>query len=252
MASLWSARRVGAILSQPYRFLGQGAKLRAYVSADDRFVLKTPNTAEQFVRWFVEDDADVARLTALSGHRDPIDAARAMLARAQDSYRLAADELADETGLVFLHLAPTTDFDHRRVSIDGEPRLDADADTYIMQHRAELVRARIKASERAGDRAASLRVLDDVIDLIGRIWRQGITEDSFNFHNNYGYVGDTLIQFDIGEFFKSWDRVREEMRELKVLRQRSQAYLRRKYPDLADEFDARVRARLTPEALGSE
>ena len=252
MASLWPAQRIGAALSQPYRFLGQGAKVRAYVSADDRYVLKTPNTAEQFVRWFVDDDDDLARLTELSGRADPIEAAQAMLARARDSYRLAAAELVDETGLLFLHLAPTTDFDRLRVSIDGEPRLDAVADTYIVQHRAELVRARIKAHERVGDRAASLRVLDDVIDLIGRIWRRGITEDSFNFHNNCGYVGDTLIQIDIGEFDKSWDRVRDEMHSLKVLRQKSQAYLRRKYPALADEFDARVRARLTPAALGMD
>ncbi len=250
MASLWPPQRVGAVLSQPFRYLARGAKVRAYVAADDRYVLKILNSAEDFVDWFVDEDDDLARLKAASSRDDPIAAARVMLARAQSSYRLAAAELTEETGLLYLHLGATTDFADLEVTINGEKRLDADSDSYIVQHHAELVRARIKACEHAGDRDGSLRILDDVVALIGHIWRKGITEDSFNFHNNYGYVGDRLIQFDIGEFDKSADRVRDEIRALKVLRQKSQAYLRRKYPELADAFEARARTRLTADALG--
>ena len=234
------------ILEQPFRFLGRGAKVHAYLSADGGTVLKTLNAPADVAQWFAEDGRPLDGPAWDLGD-DALVAAEHLLARTVDSYRLAAAELWEETGLVWLQLEPAGG--GPLIQLGEGPTLDAGRAPFILQHYAELVRHRIDVCEQADDHDASRAVLDDVIGLIAAIWRQGITEDSFNFHNNYGYVQGSLIQVDVGEFHKSADMVREQLRDPKVLRRKSQAWLRRKYPPLADYFEEQVHRRLTAASL---
>lgn len=239
---------VRRILAQPYRYLDRGAKVRAYLSADGQFVLKTLNEAADVARWFAEDGRPLDGPSWDLGDNVAA-AAESLLARSRESYRLAAAELRQETGLVWLQLAPAG-IAGLAVQLRDAPPFDAGRDPFILQRHAELVRHRIDACEAVGDHAGSCAVLDDVIGLIASIWRKGITEDGFNFHNNYGYAGERMIQIDIGEFHQSTDMVRAQLAQPKVLRKKSQAWLRRKYPPLAEYFEAQVRRRLNPEAFG--
>ncbi len=239
---------VRRILAQPYRYLDRGAKVRAYLSADGHYVLKTLNEAADVARWFAEDGRPLDGAGWDLGN-DAVAAAEVLLARTRESYRLAAAELRKETGLIWLQLAPAG-IAGLAVRLRDAPPFDAGRDPFILQCHAELVRHRIDACEAVGDQAASRAVLDDVIGLIATIWRKGITEDGFNFHNNYGYAGEEMIQVDIGEFHKSKMMVRAQLAHPKVLRKKSQAWLRRKYPPLAEYFEAQVHRRLSEEAFG--
>lgn len=237
---------VRCLLEQPFRFLSRGAKVHAYRSADGGTVLKTLNAPADVAQWFAEDGRPLDGPPWDLGD-DALAAAEHLLARTLDSYRLAAAELWQETGLVWLQLEPAGS--GPLVRLGEGPALDAGRAPFILQHYAELVRHRIDDHEQTADHDGSRAVLDDVIGLIAAIWRKGITEDSFNFHNNYGYVQGRLIQVDVGEFHKSMDMVREQLRDPKILRRKSQAWLRRKYPRLADYFEEQVRHRLTAASL---
>ncbi len=239
---------VRRILAQPYRYLDRGAKVRAYLSADGQFVLKTLNEAADVARWFAEDGRPLDDPSWDLGD-NVVAAAETLLARTRVSYRLAAAELRQETGLVWLQLAPAG-IVGLAVQLREAPAFDAGHDPFILQRHAELVRHRIDACEAVGDHAGSRAVLDDVVGRIATIWRKGITEDGFNFHNNYGYAGERMIQIDIGEFHDSTDMVRAQLARPKVLRKKSQAWLRRKYPPLAEYFEAQVRRRLSEEVFG--
>ncbi len=246
----WPMREdVRRILEQPFHFLNRGAKVHAYRSADGRTVLKTLNAPADVARWFADDGRPLDGPAWDLGD-DALAAAEAMLERTLDSYRMSAAEMWQDTGLVWQQLEPAGS--GPMAPLGGGASLDTGNAPFILQHYADLVRHRIDASECNGDQGSSRTVLDDVIGLIASIWRKGITEDSFNFHNNYGYAQGRMIQVDVGEFHKSAEMVREQLRSPKVLRRKSQAWLRRKYPALADYFEAQVRLRLNEQAFGPD
>ncbi len=223
-------------LAQSYAPLARGAKVRVYASADGRTVLKLPVSARELAQWFAEDGRPLLATGWAPGARDEDEAAQILLARTLDSYRLAEARLAKESGLIALHLEPGMG---SRLTVDlGDRNLDADRDAYILQERAEPVRACIDRAMAAGDGAAARRILDEVAALIRRIWAMGIVEETANFHTNYGFAGNRLILLDIGELIRSDARVRTDRAAPKLLRKKGMAWLERKYPELAEHLAA--------------
>lgn len=241
------------LLAQPFAYLSRGGKVRAYAAADGAVVLKTLNPPAGIIDWYAEDGLrlhEVAWARGLGGSDNAI--ARRIYAGGLASYRLAAAALAEETGLLHLAAAPTGAAGPVvEVTEEGgaSGRLDLGQTPFILQRRATLVGAVLKARLAAGDETGCRRVLDDVIALIEAIWRKDITDDTFNFHNNCGYAGGRLIQIDIGELIAGRAAVVDRARSEKVLHKKSFAWLARQDQGLADYFAAQVRARLNPAAV---
>ncbi len=244
---------LSTLLAQPYTYLSRGGKVRVYASADGAVVLKTLNTPSGIVGWYAEDGL---RLSDVPWARKLGDTDDAIAARIYTdglaSYRLAAAHLVDETGLLHFSSAPQ---DGAGSAVDvveagGERRrLDLGHGPYILQRRATLVADVLKERLAAGDTAGCRRVLDDVIGLILAIWRKGITDDTFNFHNNCGYAAERLLQLDIGELIASRAAVLERAHTQKALQKKSFAWLARRDRRLADYFAGQVRVRLSVAAV---
>lgn len=239
------------ILAQPFSYLMRGGKVRAFASADGTIVLKTLNTLAAIIGWYAEDGVkltEVAWARGLGATEAAI-AAR-IYADGLASYQLAAAMSADETGLLALYPTGAAGAVVRVTDEDGTAAtLDLATTPFILQRRATLVRAVIDARLAVSDLAGCRRVLDDVIGLILALWRQGITDDTFNFHNNCGYADGRLIQIDIGELIADRAAVLARARAQKVLHKKSFAWLTARDRGLADDFAARVRARLTVTAI---
>lgn len=230
------------LLAQPFSSFARGAKVRVYASADGRTVLKLPVSAEELAAWFVADGRPLLTTGWVQGATDELAAARVLLARTEASYRLAADKLSEATGLIAIHLDPTANL-RLSIQVDGG-RLDANRASFILQYRARPLRACIDAATSAGDRSTAAAMLDDLIAFTLGLWAKGIVDDTANFHTNYGYVGNRLILFDIGELVETKDRVLTERAAPKLLRKKGMAWLARCHPDLAHYFIERFREAL--------
>ena len=235
-----------SFLAQPFTLLGRGAKVKVYGSADGRVVLKRPVRPEELAAWFAEDGRPLLSTGWVADAADELAAARVLLARTESSYRLAAARLAEETGLIALHLDPTRDL-RLSLAVDGRT-LDADRESFILQWRARPLRACIDASVNAGDTREAERMLDDLIALTLGLWAKGVVDDTANFHTNYGTVGARLILFDIGELIESAERVRAERAAPKLLRKKGMAWLERRHPDLARYFLSGLRRAIADDA----
>lgn len=238
---------IATILDQPFAPLARGCNVRVYASADGNYVLKTWTTPADIIEWFASDGLAVTDLPWAPALAPPgadvptiIDTIQA---RAVASYRLAAEHLAAETGLVHLQCPDdppkTTPFP--AVSIDNQT-FDATAEPFILQHRAALVRHRLSGATQDQGRA----IIDAVVGLIRHFWTQGIADDTLNFHNNMGFLGNRLVQVDIGEFSHSRDTIRDHAATNKILNKKSFAWLTREHPDLADYMRDQVTRHLSP------
>ncbi|MFQ5972049.1 MAG: hypothetical protein ACE5Q3_06915 [Alphaproteobacteria bacterium] len=241
---------LGGILAEPFQYLSRGGKLRVYASADGRYVLKVPTTPAEIVAWH---ESDGVRLTELAWARglgsDDLAIARRILDGGIESYRLAASRLWREAGLVHVHLPPYEDLEARVVVSDETAPVDLSRSPFIVQHRAELLGRRIERLHATGDLEGCRACLDDLVRLIERIWAKGIAEHTLNFHNNTGYAARCLILLDVGELEESRGRVLAHARDEKILHKKSQAWLARRFPGLADDLASRIRLRLNPDAV---
>lgn len=233
--------KITAILDQSFTPLARGGNVRVYASADGRHVLKTWASEADVIEWFADDgdkvtDLPWARALAPPG-ADEKTIIAAMQARALASYRLAAADLAAETGLVHLQ-APGETGPFPTISLPTGA-FAAATQPFILQHRAELVRHRLRATPGPA-------VIDAVIALVRHFWSKGIADDTLNFHNNMGFLADRLIQVDIGEFSRSKDTIRDHAATQKILAKKSFAWLSREHPDLAAYMRDQVTRHLSP------
>src|SRR5919205_202009 len=166
-------------------------------------------------------------------------AAEILFHRSVESIKLAARELQHQTGLIYVHLMQTSSL-KTKLNAAGF-QIEADAIPFVIQVKAQLVKDRLTELLDRGDSEKAKLVLDQVLDLVIDFWSHGITEDTFNFHTNYGYTGaDKLIQIDVGELHHSLPKLLEEARDQRILRNDSFKWLASTYPDLASYFTQQV------------
>jgi hypothetical protein len=126
------------------------------------------------------------------------------------------------------------------------------AQQYWVQDRSllQMVQERISATMERGDTVRAQEIISEILEFVFNLWKRGITEDTYNFHNNYGYLASgQLIQVDIGSFWKGAERVKEQMKKQLILQKESFAWLQTHYPGLAVFLQKEFQIRLHKSSL---
>ena len=242
-----------AILSQPFRHLARGGSVQVYGSADGAFVFKALASIDDIIAWHASDGhalTDLPWAMALSeqtANPTAPEIAEQIRAATCTSFHLANQRLRRDSGLIHLHI-PLGDTDLPKIEC-GERIVDPASEVFVVQHMAERVDRAITRHMAAGNTAAALQIIDDVIALIRRLWAMGIAEQTLNFHNNYGYADGRLILLDIGDLRESRAMVMDHAQQQKILHKKSAAWLQRDHPELGDYLAGQVRRHLSSEAL---
>jgi hypothetical protein len=243
----FSATEVNAVLSQPFSYLDEGSRMVAYLSADGQYVLKllkSPAGIEaQFRAWGI----DLGSVPWSLKPGDPMGTAELLFNRAIENCVLAYRELPEETGLVFLHHEETTDL-IPEVALAGH-KMDPNGTLFVIQKKARLLKETLFGLMQRGEVETAQKQLDKLLDFIIHLWRMGITENTFNFLDNYGLAGDRLIQVDICELRKDSKRVLAEIEAKTILGRDSFRQLANRYPLLTDYLRQQVLSRFKPESV---
>lgn len=182
-----------SILSQKFTFLGEGAQAIAFASEDGKYVLKlfkmrrfTPSYMDQLCPHVVR-----RRLKNLHW--------------VFNGYRNAYQDLRRESGLVWIHLAKTSTI-HQTLTIfdrDGiEHHIDADATEFVIQENAELIFRRLTRLYKEGKKSELEKAIASIQALVQYRIDKGYVDRDKAVSNNYGFVGNRAIQFDIGRLYK--------------------------------------------------
>ena len=178
-------------LKQPFRYLAAGSQSYAFVSEDGKTVIKFFRMKHRILHLkdlWTQDRSEERKQNLLSIY---------------DAHRLAFQEMKDDAGLLYLHLNKT---DHLRSKVKLIDRLgrahfvDLDGVEFVLQERAELIFSRLKkllTNPQKWDEAVS-----DVMELIQRRIDRGISDHDKAVTHNFGFVGDRVIQLDIGRIHK--------------------------------------------------
>ncbi len=177
--------------TQTYRFIGRGRQCFAFASEDGRYVLKLPRT-------------NIYQIPLLSFGRDY--SGRAEQERfILNSFKIAYEDLRQETGTVALHFGQTEAKRPRVTLIDSlgvRYYLPLQRTTFVLQYRHPILMKAFTEALKQGNRSEAEKILSAFIDVVIDRGKKGIWNRDESFLRNYGYDGERAYQIDIGSFYK--------------------------------------------------
>jgi hypothetical protein len=187
---------VQKIFPQTFYYLASGNQCYAFVSEDGQYVLKFFKMQHLFPGGWLHH-FPFSLLERLGFKNAPRQAF--FLERIFANYKEAYEALREETGLIYIHLNKSREFKSKVGLIDSKGRksvVDLDSVEFIVQKRTmkifDYFEALLKESKWE-DLRASIR---SFLQLIALKCEKGFVDQDLSFRNNFGFVGNTAIQFD--------------------------------------------------------
>ncbi len=229
------------IFSQKFHYLGCGGQSFVFVSEDNDYVIKFFKHRKTRKPWlrFPVPGMEHSRLKKLN---------RALFKLNRDftSYKIAFEELREETGLIYLHLNKGTGLNRSLRIVDKigiEHEIDLDKIEFIVQKRAELLYPRIQTLMETGDAPSAKQAVNAILETIVSRCKKGIFDEDPRIHNNLGLLREKAIFIDVGRFVHDTTRMSSDVyiNDLKIITgKRFRPWLERNYPELAVYLDEEI------------
>lgn len=225
-------------LSQPYYYLAWGSQTFVFSSQDDKYVIK-------FFKQRLFNPSPVLNTIPLPPilHRfrekrnfKRID----KLTRDFASYKMAFEELKEETQLVYVHLNAIPL--NKKLKIKDKcgivHELDLDKFSFIVQKKAEPAYYHICRLMQQGDIQEAKNAIKKVVSLIKTRCEKGFKDRDPDVRTNCGFVGNIAVKLDVGRLektdaFQQADTIQAEIEKVTAP---FQMWIATFYPILSETF----------------
>ena len=217
-------------LNQPFRFLSKGHQCYAFISQDEKYILK-------FLRWNkIEPPFWTEYLPPNWTHKFYQDRKEK---KSLDfaSYEIAFNELKEETGVLYLHLEKTKFLNTSLCLYDAikvRYFLPSDDVEFILQKKVDLFPSYLEKNKKNTEELYSF--FSKLTSLLSLRYQKGIHDSDISLEYNMGVIDGNPILFDIGNLKKEKESLSKQdflQKESKLV----QAFLKRKYPEFNLYFE---------------
>lgn len=225
---------VDQILSQKFTYLARGSQAFAFISEDQKYILKLFKQH----KWHPKNILGYLPLPFNPFYRD-------YLNRQNKQHSLLSSCMAallhvkEDTGVLFAHLNPT----HLRVApitiVDkhGKPwTLDLSQSCFMLQKKADLFYPHVQMLMEKGDVEGAKYAITSTIKLLDRFYSKGVFENNAILRKNFGFIDNEAIQFDIGKFKFDASRTPDK-REIRIASKNFHRWIGKNYPELLPHFN---------------
>lgn len=223
------------LLTQTYHYLDCGSQSYVFVSEDGKTILKLFKFQHMRTPPWLNIFPSAGRLGEKRAKK------REILEKTFTSYSIAYDYLREETGLLYLHLAKTDHLKQQLTIIDKIGRhhtLDLDAIEFILQKRGTLAYDTINTWMKQGEVKKAEEGICNLLKLATYRCQLGIFDKDPDFSTNFGFIGETPFQIDLGRLSLSEEEKRSEVYRPEMIRitRDFEAWIGENHPDLLDSF----------------
>ncbi len=230
------------ILGQEFHYLGNGTQCYAFLSKDGEYVLKFFKMKhlmpKNWLRFFPIPGLGQYRFNKTEGR----------IARRKQiftSHKMAYKYLREETGLIFVHLNKTRDLGVTTALCDrfGQKlQVRPDQLEFILQRKATPITEHIDKLMKTGrvdEAKSSIRTL---LRHVVNKSKRGFLDKDFNPSHNYGFVGNQIIHYDVGQIVQDDDAVKPShyLREVLRVSTNLEQWLAINYPELLPTLEEDV------------
>jgi hypothetical protein len=206
------SNEISAVLARPFFYLGRGAQAFVFESEDGKFVLKLFRGTPKFhpwKRWLRTTLSGKKERTRLEDKIPPL----------FNACQMAYTELRDWTGLVYMHLNPTKDLlpTSRLVScLRRSTRVDLNQSRFVLQKKGKTIADTFQYAIENNDREKGVRLVRSFASLLQERSRKNISNSDKTLWTNFGFVGETAIEWDFGRYYYNPDLQTNGGREKEV------------------------------------
>lgn len=200
------------VLSNPFSYVSRGAQAYVFASEDGQFVLKLFRGSPRSHRWnrYLRH-----RFLGKKERRGVLEKIPALFAACQ----LAYTKVPELTGLVYMHLNATKDLLPNTFLINGMKKkipIDLNHCRFVLQKKGRPIRDSFLEAVHANDQAKYRRLARAFVSLLEERTLKNIGNLDRTIWYNFGFVGETAIEWDFGRYYYNPDFQDRSFREQEI------------------------------------
>ena len=236
------------IFSQKFRYLDRGGQSAVFISADENYVLKFYRFPSHLrpLGWIKHPLAyhfSKKRERIKEHNLEKLDITF-------QSFLLAYNELKEDSGLLYVHLNPTTDQQFSVTLVDhlnNHYLVDLDHVAFVLQKKATGIFPRLHTLIKKGEKEKAKHHLNSLVHLITNRCNKGIIDNDAILDQNYGFAGSEAIHVDVGRLARdaSIKDPAKTQKHTQTLFKILSSWLKEESPELSNYFEERLEATLS-------
>lgn len=237
-------QKIDAILSQKFTYLGKGCQSYVFISDDGQYVLKFFKYQRFRPQFWLPYLTFIPWVDQYYNFK--IEQKKEKLEKIFRSWKIAYEELPEQTGVVFIHLNKESDFNQTLLIKDKmgfDHQLDAGQMEFLVQKRADMLCPTLDRFIEKGDIEGSKHLLDRLIVMIHSEYLNGYADNDHALMQNTGVIDGRPVHIDVGQFIYN-DLVKDPgiyHQELYNKTFKFRHWLRKKNASLADHLEMRLK-----------
>lgn len=237
-----SSPELDEILSQKFTYLARGTQSYAFVSEDQKYVLK-------FIKMnHLTSDPWLKYLPSFLGGKLRYKKVELREQRFQNLFNtlhFCHEKFQDETGVKFIHLNPSPTWNKtvHLISKKGESlTLPLQDVPFIIQERADLIFPRLFQLIKDNKIEEAKQAITSLFELLWKRGNLGLFDEDRSVSNNFGFVGEKVIQLDIGGLVIKAPDEKASLEEIQRIASRIREKIEVHHPEFLPYFDEAARS----------
>lgn len=233
--------KIAQILDQPFHFLGSGTQFYAFESQDGQTVIKfIKHNRRRPVTWINHVKFPICD----QWRKNLILKREKRLYELMNSCKLAYNHLKEETGLIYVHLNKTPEWNKQLTITDSigiAHTVDLNTTEFLLQKKATLFCETVANNLTEGE-----KYIDALLHLITSHCRKGIANLDLIINRNLGIHQGKVLAIDFGSLFENPRLTTRAGFKREVFLEILQAreWIQNDHPDLLNYFDQKLQTLL--------
>ena len=186
------------ILNQKFKYFSKGCQTYVFESLDKNYVLKFIRyNRYEIPLWVKFQNFDFEYKNRRNFYK------KKLLDTSLNSYKIAIDELKDETQIIYVHLQKTDNLTKDFQIIDKLNReffIDLNDFGFVIQKKAVPLYQFLKENKK--NIFLLKNIMDSYLETTSKIYDKNIINDDYNSLKNAGVIDNTVYHIDLGSFVK--------------------------------------------------
>lgn len=236
-------------VDQPYRYLGKGCQSYVFGSEDGQYVIKFFKYQRYRLQPWL---AYFPPLPAIVKYRqEKMDKKWNKLNGFVKSWKIAFENLKEETALVFVHLNKTDHLNQKMTLFDKlgqKHEIDLDSMEFCIQRRAGMLCDTLLAFQSNGDLIGAQQLIHQLLNTILSEYARGLADNDHALMQNTGVAQGRAVHIDVGQFVFNENVKKPEVfhQELFTKTYKFKIWLREYYPELGEYLEKELQQIIGP------
>ncbi len=230
-----------SILEQKFSYLSKGSQAYVFLSEDKQYVLK-------FYKLHIYEPSSFLAYLPFGPWHERWMYKKRKYASTLMSLDTAFKHFKEETGLLYVHLAPTNTLKKNVEVVDRRGKhqmVELDRALFVVQKKADLVYPYISQLLQNGKIEEAKNALSSIFAMLESLGRQGVTDNDMMIYKNCGFIEGRAAQIDIGKMRIEKTRIGSEVYKNDIYNTTLtlKNWIAKNHPELSPHFDELIRTK---------